>query len=221
MPRKNKPVMIKTDLVSSSKLSRAPSQHIIAATWASRTALGSLFRCMKINVRREVQFPVFCVGWGRCGTALRCSAGELNFLRGCQRHHAGADRIAGHPCAAISARPDANKSSRINLRKATSSSFPYILNPAQMPPSIAGRPSKYSWTMSLVMAPAMLNEMTLIMIAASHDRLEYSALQVLRPASQLAPDRNDESWQSGKPRKHAVGEPYTSGAGLSSGWVRP
>jgi hypothetical protein len=61
--------MVKTDLISSSKLSRTASQHIIAATWASR---GSLVRCIETNVRPEAQFLRHCVIWSH--GEPRCSA---------------------------------------------------------------------------------------------------------------------------------------------------
>jgi hypothetical protein len=57
IPRKNKPATNKTDLISSSKLSRAASQRIIAATLASRGVSDSLFQSMNISVHRKAQFP--------------------------------------------------------------------------------------------------------------------------------------------------------------------
>ena len=76
-------------------------------------------------------------------------------------------RTSGHPCAAISARPETSRSRRISLRNAASSSFPYSLNPSHKPASSAGRPSTYNFAISAVMAPVTLNEIAVTTIAAS------------------------------------------------------
>src|SRR5690349_10429065 len=61
-PRKNKPATNKTDLISTSKFSRAASQRIIAATLASRGVSDPLFQSMNTNVHRKAQFLTTCLG---------------------------------------------------------------------------------------------------------------------------------------------------------------